>query len=64
MKALVDATKCNAYGVCEQLCPSVFNLDEWGYASVTGDGFVAEADQGAVREAAGNCPENAISVEE
>ncbi|HKP42730.1 ferredoxin [Mycobacterium sp.] len=64
MKALVDSTKCNAYGSCAQLCPSVFGLDDWGYASVVGDGTFAEADLEAVRQAVGACPENAISIEE
>ena len=64
MKSLVDATKCNAYGACEQLCPSVFSVDEWGYASVAGDGTVDDGDHDAVREAGAACPENAISVEE
>ncbi len=62
MKASVDATKCEAYGVCVDLCPSVFQLDEWGYASLVGDGTVAEGDQAAAREAAAACPEAAISV--
>lgn len=62
MKANVDATKCEAYGVCVDHCPSVFQLDEWGYASVIGDGSVADGDQAAAREAAAACPENAISL--
>lgn len=64
MKAFVDSTKCNAYGSCAQLCPSVFSLDDWGYASVAGDGKFAEPDLEAVRKAVTACPENAISVEE
>lgn len=62
MKAIVDATKCEAYGVCVDLCPSVFQLDEWGYASLIGDGVVPAGDEGAAREAATACPEGAISV--
>lgn len=62
MKASVDATKCEAYGVCVDLCPSVFQLDEWGYASLIGDGTVAAGDQAAAREAVAACPEDALSV--
>lgn len=64
MKALVDSTRCNAYGSCTQLCPSVFSLDDWGYASVEGDGTFAEPDREAVRQAVAACPEKAISIEE
>ncbi|GAA4970976.1 ferredoxin [Streptomyces hyderabadensis] len=62
MKAAVDATKCNAYGTCADHCPSVFQLDEWGYGSVVGDGTVAEAEIGAAKVAAADCPEKAITL--
>ncbi|HJT93002.1 MAG TPA: ferredoxin [Mycobacterium sp.] len=64
MKALVDSTKCNAYGSCEQICPSLFSLDDWGYASVAGDGTFTEPDLEAVRQAVAACPEGAISIED
>lgn len=62
MKATVDATKCQAYGACVDLCPSVFQLDEWGYASIVGDGTVPAGDETAANSAAGACPEGAISI--
>lgn len=61
MKALVDSTKCQAYGTCADVCPSVFVLDEWGFAGVQGDGTVAAGDEVAARQAAAECPEDAIS---
>lgn len=61
MKATVDATKCEAYGACAEICPSVFQLDEWGYASVVGDGTVASDDEVTAKEAAAACPEKAIA---
>jgi ferredoxin len=64
MKATVDATKCEAYGACAERCPSVFQLDEWGYASVIGDGTVPEADEQCAIDAADACPEQAIVIEE
>lgn len=64
MKATVDATKCEAYGACADLCPSVFSLDEWGYASVVGDGSVAADDEVKAKEAASACPEQAIAIVE
>lgn len=61
MKASVDATKCEAYGACAEICPSVFQLDEWGYASVIGDGTVSLALEVRAKEAAAACPEAAIT---
>ncbi|GAB7002580.1 ferredoxin [Nocardioides sp. AN3] len=62
MKATVDATKCEAYGTCAELCPSVFQLDEWGYASLVGDGEVPTGDEARATEAAASCPEHAITL--
>jgi ferredoxin len=62
MKAIVDATKCEAYGACVERCPSVFQLDEWGYASVIGDGTVPAGDEANVRAASAACPEAAIAL--
>lgn len=62
MKATVDATKCEAYGTCAELCPSVFQLDEWGYASLVGDGAVPAGEEDRAKEAAASCPEKAIAL--
>ncbi|MFF0291816.1 ferredoxin [Streptomyces sp. NPDC005262] len=62
MKAAVDATKCNAYGTCAEICPSVFTLDEWGYAAVEGDGTVPADAIESARAAALGCPEKAITL--
>ncbi|MCW5253190.1 MULTISPECIES: ferredoxin [unclassified Streptomyces] len=62
MKAHVDATRCQGMGVCAEICPSVFLLDDWGFASAAGDGSVSAADETAVRDAAARCPEKAISL--
>lgn len=61
MKAIVDSTKCQAYGTCAAECPSVFVLDEWGFAGVVGDGTVPSGDEEAARRAAASCPEDAIT---
>lgn len=62
MKAIVDSTKCGAYGACVEQCPSVFHLDDWGYASVIGDGAVPAGDETSARDAATACPEGAIGI--
>ncbi len=60
MIAEVNRTKCCAYGVCAELSPSVFKLDEQGYAYV--EGFVSPEAEPAAREAAESCPSEAITL--
>ncbi|MGP2442717.1 ferredoxin [Streptomyces sp. JW3] len=63
MKAFVDEDRCRGHAVCCSLCPEVFDLSDDGYAVVQ----VPEIPAGsaaAVRDAAGSCPERAITVEE
>ncbi|MAL01645.1 MAG: ferredoxin [Alcaligenaceae bacterium] len=64
MKVLFDATKCSGYGRCSEVCPSVFEMDEFGYASVLGDGTVPAGDEANAKQAAAECPEKAISIQE
>jgi ferredoxin len=64
MKAYVDSTKCNGYGTCADACPSLFELDEWGYAATLNDGVVPDGQEESARTAAGGCPENAIRIED
>lgn len=64
MNVRVDASKCQAYGNCADHAPTIFTLDEWGYASVAGDGAVAEADQDSVRRAVTECPALAVIFDE
>lgn len=61
MKVFLDATKCAGYGTCAEICPSLFQLDEFGYASVIGNGDVPDAEQEKALEAVSRCPEKAIT---
>lgn len=62
MKAFIDSTKCSGYGACADTCPSVFEIDEFGFAALIGDGTVPAGDEDKARAAASGCPENAIST--
>ncbi|MGA7834946.1 MAG: ferredoxin [Acidimicrobiales bacterium] len=64
MKAFLDPIKCSGFGACADACPSVFAIDEFGFAQVLNDGFVPLRDKDRARAAAAACPEEAIRVEE
>lgn len=64
MKAFIDLTKCTGNGVCADLCPSVFEIDEFGFGAVIGGGIVPADDEEAACDAEDSCPEGAIRLME
>ena len=60
MRIKLDRTVCDGFSTCAAHAPGTFSLDDWGYASLTGEGEVAEADEPAVRRALLDCPVHAI----
>ena len=61
MKIRLDRTVCDGFGVCAKHAPGYFSLDDWGYASLIGDGTVTEADRDAAMRALFDCPVHAIT---
>lgn len=57
----VEREKCCGYGICAEICPSVYKLDEQGFAYVDTD-LVSPGDEDAAVEGAEACPELAIIV--
>ncbi|MHB8245724.1 MAG: ferredoxin [Acidimicrobiales bacterium] len=60
MKVRVDQEKCQGHSRCYGLVPELFEVDEYGLASVVGGGAVPPELEEKVRLAIGNCPEYAI----
>jgi ferredoxin len=60
MRIRLDRTICDGFGICAKHAPKYFSLDDWGYASLIGDGTVAEEDHDAVMNALMDCPVHAI----
>jgi ferredoxin len=60
MRIKLDRTMCDGFGVCAKHAPTYFSLDDWGYASLIGDGTVPESDRPAVTRALLDCPVHAI----
>ena len=64
MKLRLDATKCSGYGVCAEVCPSLFKIDEFGYAALKGDGSVPASEESRAHAAVKKCAQQAISIQE
>ena len=45
MRIRLDRTLCDGFGICAKHAPDYFSLDDWGYASLIGDGTVPDSDQ-------------------
>jgi ferredoxin len=63
MRIVLDAEACTGHGRCYTLVPELFDADERGHclilkADVSGD------DEQLARNAADNCPERALTVED
>lgn len=61
MKARVDEDLCTGCGLCADTCPGVFEMKE-DKAIVTANPVPAK-DADCTKEAAANCPVEAIAVE-
>ena len=61
MRIRLDRTVCDGFGVCAKHAPEYFSLDDWGYASLEGNGEVAQGDRDAVIRALLDCPVHAIT---
>lgn len=60
-KPVVELSDCILCGVCEEICPAVFRLNDAGYIEII---ECAEYPQESVDEAIKNCPKDCIFWEE
>lgn len=63
MRAVVDRDACISCGLCESVCPDVFELDDESISVVKVDPIPEEFED-CTNEAADGCPTDAIHVEE
>lgn len=63
MKPSIDRDLCIGCGMCEDVCPEVFRLDEDAIATVICETVTAEL-YGCTRDAFEACPVDAIALEE
>ena len=62
MKAIVDEETCTGCGLCEQICPEVFELVD-DVAKVKTEPVPTDQ-QDSCREAAESCPVEAITIQD
>jgi ferredoxin len=63
VKLSVDADQCTGHGRCYRMAPDLLTFDDEGYVTLRGDSVeVPEGQLAAADEAAGSCPEGAISL--
>lgn len=62
MKAAVDQEACIGCGLCVNICPAVFEMNADEKAEANGD-FVPGDSEAECREAADQCPVDAISIQ-
>lgn len=61
LKVVINKPACCGYGVCAEICPEVYKLDENGIVYVD-DEFVPEGLEDAAREGADACPQSALKL--
>jgi len=59
-KIIVDGNKCIGCGLCESLCPEIFELKNG--KSIAKEGNI-EKNKECIEEAISSCPTQAISIE-
>jgi ferredoxin len=63
MRISIDAGQCTGHGRCYRMAPDLLTFDDEGYVTLRGESIEVPADQlEAAEEAAGSCPEEAISL--
>ncbi len=64
MRITVDSERCQGHNRCYAIAPELFDVDDLGYATATGDGAVPDDLADKARLAVANCPEHAIAIVE
>ena len=62
MKAKVNSDLCSGTGLCEDMCPEVFELKN-GVSTVVADEVPSDAEE-KCKQAMQGCPSEAISIDE
>lgn len=61
LKVVANRSACCGYGVCAEICPEIYLLDENGIVVLATD-TVPEGLEEKAREGAAACPQNALEI--
>lgn len=62
VRVKAERSKCCGYGLCAQIAPQIYKLDENGLVYMESDTFSLDLEEEA-REGAASCPAEALVVE-
>jgi ferredoxin len=62
MRLSIDPIACEAHGLCAELLPEVFELDDWGYP-VLAEGELPPSLERLARRAVSVCPTLALRLQ-
>jgi len=63
LRVVANRSACCGYGVCAEICPEIYGLDDNGIVVLKSEWVPAGLEEKA-REGAQACPQNALAVEE
>ena len=61
LKVVIDKPACCGYGLCAEICPQVYKLDEHGMVYLD-DEIVPEGLEAEAQEGADSCPQSALKL--
>jgi len=62
LRVVANRSACCGYGVCAEICPEIFGLDDNGIVVLKSE-WVPDGLEEKAREGAQACPQNALAVE-
>lgn len=62
LKVIVKRNACCGYGICAEICPEVYKLDDGGIVYVENEIVPPELEASA-KEGAAACPQSALATE-
>ena len=63
LRVIADRSACCGYGVCAEICPEIYQLDDIGVVKLLHE-IVPQGLEAAAQEAAAACPQSALRLAE
>jgi ferredoxin len=63
LRVIADRSACCGYGVCAEICPEIYQVDDIGVVKLLQE-IVPQGLEAKAKEAAAACPQSALRVAE